>query len=545
MICRPETNTDVLSRCGRGLSLRESLLVFFRNELARRHGDARRRLAQPGGSGDLLAWASTHLARHFTLAPSMMHRWLAKQLDRLARRRGTKLNVLGPRGAAKSTLATLAYPLRAALEGTEPYIWIVSDTRDQARAHLKNLKTELAENAVLAAAYPDAAGVGPVWRADAVVLRNGVAVEAFGTGQRLRGRRHRAHRPTLIVCDDLQNDGHTQSTRQRDRSRRWFHGALLKAGTPRTNVVNLATALHREALAVELCQTPGWNSRVFQAVIRWPTDAALWEQWATIATDADRNNRTAAARQFYEEHRPAMDAGARVLWPQREDLYTLMSMRVESGRSAFEREKQNSPIDPEACEWPESYFSESIWFDQWPEGLRLKTLALDPSKGADSRRGDYSALVALGVDRRGVIYLEADLARRPVAQIVADGVALYRRFQPDAFGVEANQFQELLGAALEAEFTSQGVLAARPWLLDNHVNKQVRIRRLGPYLASGRLRFKRGSPSTRLLVDQLKDFPIGDHDDGPDAAEMAIRLAAEMLGTTPVDDGLGNRLTVG
>jgi hypothetical protein len=25
------------------------------------------------------------------------------------------------------------------------------------------------------------------------------------------------------------------------------------------------------------------------------------------------------------------------------------------------------------------------------------------------------------------------------------------------------------------------------------------------------------------LVDQLRDFPIGDHDDGPDALEMAIR----------------------
>ena len=234
-----------------------------------------------------------------------------------------------------------------------------------------------------------------------------------------------------------------------------------------------------------------------------------------------------------------------MLWPEVEDLYTLMCIRAESGRGAFEREKQSSPIHPELCEWPESYFDESLWFDDWPANLRVKVIALDPSKGSDARRSDYSAYVMLGVDRHGVLYLEADLARRSTSQMVADGVALYRRFQPDAFGVEANQFQELLGAEFEAEFRNQGILGARPWLVDNRVNKLVRIRRLGPYLASHRLRFKSDSPSTRLLVEQLRTFPVGDHDDGPDAAEMAIRLATELLEGRAAPDGLGSRLNVG
>lgn len=31
-----------------------------------------------------------------------------------------------------------------------------------------------------------------------------------------------------------------------------------------------------------------------------------------------------------------------------------------------------------------------------------------------------------------------------------------------------------------------------------------------------------------LLVQQLKDFPVSDHDDGPDALEAALRLAVEL-----------------
>lgn len=491
---------------------------------------------------DLLTWAREFLPAHLTLPPSPMHHWLADQLDLMLSRRGTKLNLLGPRGAAKSTIATLAYPLRTAVEGWEPYLWIISDTRHQARAHLENLKAELTGNARLAQGYPRATAA-PKFRDHAALLANGVVIEAFGSGQRIRGRRHRAHRPTLIVCDDLQNDAHIASALQRERSRAWFHGMLLKAGTRHTNVVNLATALHRDALALELHRGAGWISRAFRAIEQWPDDMLLWQQWEAIYADAENPAAGERARAFYDARREAMDRGAVLLWPAAEDLYTLMCMRAESGPLAFAREKQCSPASPELCEWPEEYFDRSLEFETWPEGLRVRTIALDPSKGRDARWGDYSAFVLLGIHREGLLYVEADLARRPVERIVADGVELCRRFRPDAFGIEANQFQELLGEQLVRELRRQGLDAIRPWTLVNDVNKLVRIRRLSPHLAARRLRFKARSPSTQLLIDQLRDFPIGAHDDGPDALEMALRLAGELLRRAP-DDGLGERLVV-
>ncbi len=519
--------------------------TMLNDKMALQHGRARRLDRRCGCGRDLLAWGRKYLPEHFSRPPSIMHRWLAEQIDAAHTERGTKLNVLGPRGGAKSTIGTLALPLRAAVECWEPYVWIVSDTKRQACAHLENVKAELLENRRLAEDFPAVVGRGLVWRENMIVLRNGVTIEALGTGQRIRGRRRRQHRPMLIVCDDLQNDGHIRSALQREHSREWFHGTLLNAGTARTNVVNLATALHREALAMELHRTAGWTSRIFRAIVRWPSNTSLWQQWEALYTDLARRNYKAVARAFYERNRQEMHAGAILLWPEVEDLYALMCLRVEEGRTAFEREKQNSPVDPERCEWPEAYFDESIWFERWPAELAVKTMALDPSKGSDSRRGDYSALVSLGVDRRGIIFVEADLRRRPTPEMVADGAERFSHFRPDRFGVETNQFQELLAGEFEAEFRRRGILGARPAPLDNRVSKQVRIRRLGPYLASHRLRFLSGSPGTRLLVEQLREFPIADHDDGPDALEMAIRLAAELLHGRTANDGLGNRLPVG
>ncbi len=519
----------------------DDLLRYFFFDLASKHRENRRRNDRLAESG-LLDWAKRYLPHHFSVPPSIMHRWLGGQLDRMKTERGLKINVLAPRGAAKSTVATLAFPLRELLEKREPYVWIVSDTMSQARSHLENIKSELLENERLAQRYPDSCGKGPVWRSGAVVLRNGTAIEAYGTGQRLRGRRRKEHRPTLIVCDDLQNDNHILSLSARDKSRDWFHGTLLKAGTRTTNVMNLATALHREAIAMELLDKPGWTSRVFKAIERWPRNRSLWERWEAIYVDKERLESLHDASAFYEEHRAEMDEGAALLWPEHESLYDLMKMRAESGRTAFEREKQNSPVDPAHCEYPESYFDETIWFEKYPASIVLKAMALDPSKGRGAGIGDYSAFALVALDQSGVFYVDADLDRRPVPEIVDRGVELYEMFRPDIFGIEVNQFQELLKDDFETAFASAGMPQVALWPLQNNTSKNVRIRRLGPLLSSKRLKFKVGSTSVKTLLDQLRSFPVGDHDDGPDALEMAVRMLDELTKGPRIDDPLGSRI---
>jgi hypothetical protein len=57
----------------------------------------------------------------------------------------------------------------------------------------------------------------------------------------------------------------------------------------------------------------------------------------------------------------------------------------------------------------------------------------------------------------------------------------------------------------------------------------VRIRRLTEPLCQRKLRFKARSPGTQTLVQQLKVFPNGDHEDGADCTEMARRLAIKLL----------------
>ena len=138
----------------------------------------------------------------------------------------------------------------------------------------------------------------------------------------------------------------------------------------------------------------------------------------------------------------------------------------------------------------------------------------------------------LGLDQAGAGFVHGPVLRgRSAAASDAAARGRWRgdgpQFQPHAFAIEVNQFQQLLAAEFTRVAEAQQVLL--PLVeLDNQVNKQVRIRRLGTYLSQRQLRFKSRSAGTALLVQQLQDFPVGDHDDGPDALEQALRVLTDL-----------------
>lgn len=499
---------------------------------------------------DTMHWAMEYLPHYMTNRPSMMHRWLSREFDRRLDRRGQKFATIGPRGSAKSTYISLITPLKRALEGKENNILLTADTASQAVENLRSFKDELEGNDKINDHYPMAAGIGPIWKNNVIQMRNGCTVRAAGTLSRIRGLKRKQFRPSLIVLDDPENDEHTSSDTMRTRTREWFQHTLLNMGNAETNFLIAGTALHRDCLLLNCLRTPGFRTyrvngvpSAFKAIVEWPTRMDLWDQWEAIYYDVDKHDHDKRARTFYKDHREEMDLGAVMLWPDREPLYAMMKLRAELGHQAFESEKQGNPINPETCEWPEEYFvGEDLWFDNWPK-VELKVIALDPSKGKNAKRGDYSSFALVGLDANGHYWCDLNMDRRSTDRIVSDGVELYRRFRPLRLGVEANSFQELLVEDLLNEATTRDIeMDMEP--ITNKVKKEVRIRRLSPLLAKRRMHFRRGSKGATLCMQQMKDFPNGDHDDGPDSLEMAVRMIADEISTNENYDGLGETLEV-
>jgi predicted phage terminase large subunit-like protein len=479
----------------------------------------------------LLEFGRACLPHYMKNRPSRFHLELVAELDTLTKRRGSRRAWIAPRGSAKSTWTTLAYPLREALRGTERHIVLLSDSSDQASQLLAAIRTELEGNQWIRDNFAAVAGAGSEWTNRRIMLRNGVVIEALGTGSKIRGRRNRQDRPTLMIVDDPQGNQDIVSKVERQRSWDWMVREVIPAGTDgHTNFLAVGTALHREAIIVKLQQTAGWVGKTYRSIERWPDRMDLWDEWGRMAVDWGLEDRPRRTREFYERNRAAMDQGAEVLWPEGKPLYDLMLRRAEIGPIAFDTEDQGVPHSEESTEWPAEWFDRSgIWFTAWPR-MTVMVIALDPSKGSDSKKGDYSAFVALGRAVDGTIYVEADIRRRSTDLIVDHGFELCDRVSKeigreiDGFGIESDQFQELLANQFIERSKGTGFMRLIYKMTTGGLPKEVRIRKLTPLFASNVVRF-RDTPGTRLLVEQLRDFPNGDHDDGPDAMDYARRLA--------------------
>jgi predicted phage terminase large subunit-like protein len=129
------------------------------------------------------------------------------------------------------------------------------------------------------------------------------------------------------------------------------------------------------------------------------------------------------------------------------------------------------------------------------------------------------------------MYVEAALAREPIPQMISRSLDLAAGFgHLDSLAVENNDALGTLVAAFHDEIRRRGRLVP----LQSVVNTQpkvVRIRHLGVYFGRSQVRF-RNTRGTRMLVDQLRDFPNATHDDGPDALHLAVRTL-ELLTNPP------------
>ena len=184
----------------------------------------------------------------------------------------------------------------------------------------------------------------------------------------------------------------------------------------------------------------------------------------------------------------------------------------------------------EGAEWDASYFTDLIWFADWPPPSRIVrgVLAIDVSKG--KLKGDYQALVLARLDDAGTFWVDAEACRVDEVQLLRRALACIDRWRPDLTVVETNG----AGFYLLNQLSRANVGGLRPAVVGRHhgsdTNKQARINtRLTSQWARGTIRLKRDSPGTKLLVEQARDFPEGEHDDLLDALEMGMELHGELL----------------
>jgi len=328
-------------------------------------------------------------------------------------------------------------------------------------------------------------------------LEQGGICRAAGVGGAVMGRG-----ADLLIIDDYFKDVEDAlSETMRTKLYQWYLSTSGTRRSPKGAIVVMATRWHGKDLIGQILNTAEQTG----------------EKWRVV-------------------NFPALGDDGAALWPEVWPASLLEKIRSEKYASGYpwiwEALYQQNPPDVLDAEWPPEYF-DNIWFDEWPDDSEQvwRVMSLDPSLGGgSSEKLDYSAFIFGALSKDGIVYIDADIARRDIVQQVDRGLHYCDTFKPQVWAIEVDTF-----GAIEALVRHKALGMMPPIAtIRQHKNKIGRIKvGLTDYLARKMLRFKRRSSGTALLVEQLKGFPSHKFDDGPDALEMALRIGREMGNPLP------------
>ena len=492
---------------------------------------------------DSLRWAVEFLPDYFTDEPAAFHAELMADLEDADKRLIARV---APRGHAKSTCASMAYPLWCICERRRRNILIITHEASLATQFVRDIRNELETNEHILDAYGDlcvaeqqaterrshpshALGTGSAtkgkkagrskapaakraaprkrtrakWSEAMFTTANGVTVQAKGSGASLRGVRVGPQRPDLIICDDIEKDELVESPEGRRKLEHWLRRVVMPALSPDGRLLVLGSLIHYDSLLANLRDPrrfPRWDYKVYRAL-----EAEM---------RADGN--------YYRVS----------LWPARWPVERLDEERERVGTLAFEQEYQANPIDDSVRvfqpEWLRRYEP-----DELVEENLVTLMAVDPATGVSG--GDFFAIWVGSVDViTGVIYTrELTLERIGVVKQVKRIVDAFQRWRPVKIGIETVAYQVALQQILEERGRTNGFYM--PIVsLKTTANKKARIEGSSTFYENGTFRLP---PNLAPEIEsQFLHFPKAKHDDAPDVCAMGIELARALRTRTEVND---------
>lgn len=404
-----------------------------------------------------------------------------------------------PRGHSKTTLLQggMCYDIA---NQRERFIVVIEKSFMEAAEVLEMPRRTFADNALVRSVYGDlsrtsAAGQFDARNPDAQgdLLINGVRLRAKGFNTPIRGLKSAEYRPTKIIGDDVESDEHIRNEEQRRKYRENYAAGIVPAVDIEGRIKMFGTILHQDSLLKNLIEQFG--------------------------------GRTYAA---YDPLSPATT----LLWPERWSLERLEDKRTQmeidgSGISKFSQEFLNNPVDDLRRAFPESTLSRTYVEND----LKLRSLnryiaidaALSKSQGADD-----TGITVVDVDAENnwfVRYVKGE--KLSASELINRIFELHKFYRPQTIGVEKVAFEFQILPYLKIKSQQENVFPHVVELKHGGQNKEDRVRgALQGMFENGKIYFAEDPVDDTLkLKGQLRDFPMGKHDDLLDALAYIQQIA--------------------
>jgi predicted phage terminase large subunit-like protein len=223
------------------------------------------------------------------------------------------------------------------------------------------------------------------------------------------------------------------------------------------------------------------------------------------------------------------------LWPARWPWAKLMRKKRTVTTRVFNKEYRNKYTD-EDSPFPE----EKAKYIDRIEVVHKKLItvtAVDPSAKA-AEQNDFRAVVTFGLEPAEMVFicLHAWIKKRSIGEMFGAAYDQHDQYGSRSVAIEENMLKDFLHEAIQNYAKKVGRYL--PWKpIDHSTNKIGRIVGTCEYLWEyGKLLFQKQQSDQDILKEQFVYLLNSNvHDDGPDAAEMAINELQKGLTLTTVD----------
>jgi len=445
------------------------------------------------GKHDLLFFCKTYLPHYFPSDFGDFH----EEWEGLTEIRDESVFVAAPREHAKSTFFSFGVPVRNICYVLRWFQMLISDTNDQATGFTLPIRTELEENPRLKHDFGDLQspyGRRTVsWKKNDFISSNGVRTLARGHGEKVRGLKHRQHRPDFVVVDDFENDKNVENPELVKKGIQWLKRAVIGSMGIGYTFIMVGNLFHpKSVLSQFIAEKDDDGSRLYIG--------RLYRAWIDYGKP-----------------------GQRPLWPAAWSPERLEKKRRQMGTVDFNAEMMNltgAENSPFKEEWIKCFNRVEVVVPRM-----LTASFLDPS-AKSGEANDFKAIITIGLEREKMLFrcLHAWIRHATIGDMFA---AAYRQVDHygGIIGVEENMLEDFLHEAIYNY--AKDVSRYLPWKGVRHTtNKEARIIGTLSYIVEhGKLLFEQGHSDQDLLVEQLVYILNKNvNDDGPDALEGAVSL---------------------
>ena len=449
-------------------------------------------------------------------------------------KRDARLGIAAARGHNKSGTFSNAFPLHQLVFRKRKYILVVTETDTLSKKLIGWVNKQLKYNDLLRQDFGELLhekqSMNEKDNEEVFITSENSIVEASSSGKRLRGSRHGALRPDLVIIDDASSQHNENTKESREKMLHWFNTEVVPLGARGTAIVLVGTMVSATGLLNHVLKRKDFKASFHGAVNSEPTYPEVWEKYCeTYAKSEDMEE----VDDFYEANKEQLEDGVEVAWPWRWSYRQLMHEKVNMGTRAYNSEYRNLAFsEDEQLFFPDAYAKYHYRIENDKTFVQYEDLLIpvdeltisgfwDIALGKNSR-SCYNAVITVGKhEPTGLMFILDEYASKEPAHVYIDIIVKkIRQFSHHVFSVETINAQHEFYRQLQEAVRIAGLSTTRINDVRSYkASKEQRMESLEPLFHNKTLIL---NERHKILLDQLAQYPFGDYVDSIDALQGAV-----------------------